>query len=220
MSLESRCARLKSLLQKSLLQATLSDLSAGCKSRQMRVRARRLHSFLPWTITVFAGLSACYPCVSTKFIGCTSSKKITVTSSSRVVKDACEVLVGRHELDGQDFITIHSGKCGTATTETAYSMYWVGVGLPPGAGAVSYTLPSSDIRIDATFTLQTSAPPLSTQSGTLAVASGRIAVHSQSKDGLDAEMDIELDSATGERISIIGQVVITDCIAHQSSACS
>jgi hypothetical protein len=46
--------------------------------------------------------------------------------------------------------------------------------------------------------------PLRTWFGTLKVVAGNISVHSRNAMGLDADVDIDLDSNTGERISGIG----------------
>jgi len=46
--------------------------------------------------------------------------------------------------------------------------------------------------------------PLTTQFGTLKVVAGNISVHSRNAMGLDADVDIDLDSNTGERILAAG----------------
>ena len=62
--------------------------------------------------------------------------------------------------------------------------------------------------------------PLTTQFGTLKVVAGNISVHSRNAMGLDADVDIDLDSNTGERISVIGHLVESNCTTGQATSCT
>ena len=60
---------------------------------------------------------------------------------------------------------------------------------------------------------------MSTQLGTLTVASGHVTVNSRSREAVDAELDIKLESTVGDHIAITGDVIETNCTPRQVKSC-
>jgi len=75
-----------------------------------------------------------------------------------------------------------------------------------------------EINIDALF-YPDSGPSLSLQFKSLTLVSGTVGVQSRDTYNVEADVDIQLDTETGERISITGHVLETACHLGQSKTC-
>jgi hypothetical protein len=149
-------------------------------------------------------------CYTSAYESCQSLGTLTVTVPAQFTV-ACAPWVDWAGFGGNALISIGQG-CGTD------SMYQVDVVLPSDGGAATYTLPSAEINIDALF-YPDSGPSLSLQFKSLTLVSGTVGVQSRDTYNVEADVDIQLDTETGERISITGHVLETACHLGQSKTC-
>jgi len=149
-------------------------------------------------------------CYTSTSESCQSLGSITVTVPSQFTV-ACPPSVGWVGFDGNSFISFASG-CGTDST------YSVDVVLPRGGGAATYKLPSADVFVSAFF-YPHSGPTLSLQFKSLILVSGTVTVQSRGTYNVEAEVDVQLDTEAGERISISGHVLETACYLKQNKTC-
>ena len=179
-----------------------------------------------------AMLGSCDNCyaVSTDTVqSCQQSGAFTATVPSSFVV-ACAPKLGWTGYLGRSFFTIETG-CSTDDD------YWVSVPLPPGAGAATYSLPSTVVPVSASFGPATPPPSrgvanprptFSTSQYTLRVTSGTIVVHSnvnygassnQDNYGIDVDATIELEASAGDRFSIAGHLVESACVLTTTTGC-
>jgi hypothetical protein len=112
--------------------------------------------------------------------------------------------------------------------------FWVNVSFPRGVSEASYTVPSPEVYISASFS--PSVPParndpnprptFGTSQSSLAVSSGIVVVHSsinysanQESYGIDADMDIHFRTSSGAEFSIVGHAVESACVLHTTPYC-
>jgi len=150
-------------------------------------------------------------CYTSTSESCQSLGSITVTAPSQFTV-ACPPRVGWAGFDGNSAISISYG-CGTD------SSYLVDVVLPRSGGAATYKLPSADVSVDAFF-YTNSGPTLSLQFKSLLLVSGTVTVQSRDTYNVDAEVDVQLDTNAGERISITGHVIEAACHLEHTKTCN
>jgi hypothetical protein len=130
-------------------------------------------------------------------------------------------------INGHSMLSIQRG-CATDDN------LWVTVSFLSVVGETSYTLPSQEVYISASFSPAVPParndpnprPTFDTSQSSLTVSSGTVMVHSninysssQENYGIDADVDIHFRASTGAEFSISGHVTEGACVLHATPYC-
>ncbi len=164
---------------------------------------------LPVILTAAPILSSCEPCYTQVSRYCDSSEAVTATVPPRITGGQCRQTAGWNGSDELSFNELCEG---------SNFGYAISVHFPATAGPVTYTLPSPQIRIEADLYAYP-ASDLSTTDSSIGVTSGTFTVNSLGTDRVDADVDIELDTPTGEHASLVGHVTESNCVQVTAHVC-
>ena len=175
---------------------------------------------------VSSGCNDCYYSGTSVSQTCQQSGAFSVNVAP-VFAVACAPSFDWIGINGHSLLSIGNG-CATDDN------FWVNVTFPRGVSEASYTLPSPEVYISASFSPAlppargdpNPRPRFETSQSSLAVSSGTVVVHSsinyspsQENYGIDADVDIHFRTSTGAEFSIAGHVVESGCALHTTPYC-